>query len=511
MTKSIQSNLRDVTLYETSPLQISKDELGGTPVTVGLIHRLESCLSELGSQSTKGFRIPLVIKTNGFTTNINIDVYDKSQTLPSDSGTTQSEPSPGDIKKSEPELRSEQLQLPPPPSPRQVLKVRRRRASLAVDYDNLDAVMDQQPITTIEAPEIMSDPHTSLILSPSKDLAHPSSKDEAKLMGHRKSDNLNESIKVEASEIEAPFSKKRKNPDDDASHCSGSLVDSGEEEDDSEYDLITLGAKAEKVQTTGYLMRVNYVNLEEFNREPNKLGISLECEAAVEKIRTYINKETKGDKLPVFRDGDIEKLLKSRVDINALKQRVDSNVLLYINGSNTNEGTARSELWKWYLIFKKLRPDDELPRNPFIPAQRLAEPEGKSRADALCTFMQVFDQRRMEGCLSQLDDDQRTALNCVFLDTWDMLVAKKASKRHRSIQTRNPQKRQKRSPPEDHEPAPDSTDPALAPTTPAQAPRQLQQQQQQEEEADDAYLLFDVDDFDIDQFLDRLPRAPNNL
>jgi hypothetical protein len=47
-----------------------------------------------------------------------------------------------------------------------------------------------------------------------------------------------------------------------------------------------------------------------------------------------------------------------------LEQRVDSNVSLYINGSKTNEKTARSELWKWYLIFKKLRPDDEIPINP---------------------------------------------------------------------------------------------------------------------------------------------------
>jgi hypothetical protein len=212
------------------------------------------------------------------------------------------------------------------------------------------------------------------------------------------------------------------------------------------------------------------VELEEFNREPNRRGISLECKDAIEKIRNYIDKETRGNKLPVLRDGGIEKLLKQRVDINALKQRVDSNVLLYINGSNTNERTARSELWKWYLIFKRLRPDDELPRNPFIPAQRLVEPEGTFRADALRTFMHVFDQRRMEGCLPQLDDDQRTALNRVFLDTLDMLDANEASKRHQSIQTRHPRKRRKLPPPEDQGPTPDSTDPTLAPTTPALAP-----------------------------------------
>ena len=85
--------------------------------------------------------------------------------------------------------------------------------------------------------------------------------------------------------------------------------------------------------------------------------------------------------------------------------------------------------------------------------------------------MHIFDQRRIEGCLPELDDDQRTALGRVFLDTLEMLGANEANERHRSVQTRrNPRKRQKRSPPEDHELAPDSTDPALAPTTPALAP-----------------------------------------
>ncbi|CAN9473488.1 unnamed protein product [Alternaria alternata] len=609
MTKAMQSNLR-----ETSPVHINKDDSGGTPVTVSLIRRLESCLSELGSQSTMGFRIPLVIKIDGVARNINVDVYDKLQTLPTDSGTMQLGPFLGDVKSSEPEPRPEQLQ--PPLPPRQVLKVRRRSASLAMDHDNMDAVMDQQPIPTIEAPEIMSNPHTPLVLPPLENSAHSSSKNEVKLMDYQEHDTTDKLYK-------AKVSKKRENPDDDASHCSGSLVDSSEEGDDSDYEcdnIITwnysqhdalpsflpyirgcdenttspcsdspesgstssgtprdtpasssasglaggngfqgngytppnagtgfpnngdspvLGIKEEfrakvvKPQprplicwypaagiacdgkilssspNTRYLWRD--VEEEDSNREPNRLGISLKCEAAVENIRTYIDKEMKGKNLPALRGGDVEELLKQRVDINVLKQRVDSNVLLYINGSNTNEKTARSELWKWYLIFKKLRPDDELPRNPFSPAQVLAEPDGRSRVDALRTFMQVFDQRRMEGCLSRLDDDQRTALDCVFLDTWDILVAKKASKRQRSIKTRNPRKRQKRSPPEDHGPTPDLTNPTLVPTTPAQAPRQLQQQQQ--EETEDAHSLFDANDFDVndldlDQFFDRLPEAP---
>jgi hypothetical protein len=97
------------------------------------------------------------------------------------------------------------------------------------------------------------------------------------------------------------------------------------------------------------------VELEELNKEPNRLGISRECKKAIEALRKRIDKETKGGKPPVLHDDDTMTLL---------KQRVDSNVWLYINGSNTSEKTARSELWKWYLIFKKLRPDDELPRNP---------------------------------------------------------------------------------------------------------------------------------------------------
>ncbi|KAI4659057.1 uncharacterized protein J4E78_005481 [Alternaria triticimaculans] len=55
----------------------------------------------------------------------------------------------------EPEPQPEQMQ--PPPPPRQVLKVRRRRATLVMNNDDMDAVMDQRPIPTIEAPEVMSE------------------------------------------------------------------------------------------------------------------------------------------------------------------------------------------------------------------------------------------------------------------------------------------------------------------------------------------------------------------
>ena len=85
--------------------------------------------------------------------------------------------------------------------------------------------------------------------------------------------------------------------------------------------------------------------------------------------------------------------------------------------------------------------------------------------------MQLLDQKRIEGCLPQFDDDQRNAIGRVFLDTLEMLGANQANERHRSVQTRrNSRKRQRLSPPEDHGPALGSTDITLAPTTPALAP-----------------------------------------
>ncbi|KAH9869686.1 hypothetical protein IAQ61_006898 [Plenodomus lingam] len=53
----------------------------------------------------------------------------------------------------EPEPQPEELQ--PPPPPRQVLKVRRRRTTLLMSHDSMDERMDQQPIPTIETPELL--------------------------------------------------------------------------------------------------------------------------------------------------------------------------------------------------------------------------------------------------------------------------------------------------------------------------------------------------------------------
>lgn len=94
---------------------------------------------------------------------------------------------------------------------------------------DMNAIMDQQPIPTIKAPEIMSNPHTPLILPPLENSAHSSGKDKVKLMAYQECDTTSELYK-------AKVSKKRENLDDDASHCSGSLVDSSEEEDNSDYE-----------------------------------------------------------------------------------------------------------------------------------------------------------------------------------------------------------------------------------------------------------------------------------
>jgi hypothetical protein len=131
--------------------------------------------------------------------NITIDVYEtmgpKPPTLPTNSGAAQLGSFPSDVRKSQAEPQYEQLQ--PPPPPRQVFKARGMSASPAMDHDNMDAIMDQQPVPTIEAPEIMSDPHTPLILSPSENSAHSSSKDEVKLMDYQEYNTTDELDKAE--------------------------------------------------------------------------------------------------------------------------------------------------------------------------------------------------------------------------------------------------------------------------------------------------------------------------
>lgn len=61
-----------------------------------------------------------------------------------------------------PEPESQPDELQPPPPPRQVLKVRRRRTTMVINHDEQSDVMDQIPIPTIEAPELLSESSADL-------------------------------------------------------------------------------------------------------------------------------------------------------------------------------------------------------------------------------------------------------------------------------------------------------------------------------------------------------------
>lgn len=97
-------------------------------------------------------------------------------------------------------------------------------------------------------------------------------------------------------------------------------------------------------------------DLAAMNSEPNRHGVSEKRKEVIENMRDQVEKAMKKSGGPplVFDFNTMELLTK----------RVNSNVTGYINGSDTSEKTARSELWKWYLIFKQLQPDAEVPLNP---------------------------------------------------------------------------------------------------------------------------------------------------
>ena len=95
--------------------------------------------------------------------------------------------------------------------------------------------------------------------------------------------------------------------------------------------------------------------LVKINSESNRHGVSRERIEVVKKMREQIEKALKKGGPPAVFDVNTMELL---------TKRVDSNVTTYINGSDTPEKTAESELWKWYLIFKQLHPDEEVPLNP---------------------------------------------------------------------------------------------------------------------------------------------------
>ncbi|CAN9192164.1 unnamed protein product [Alternaria alternata] len=421
----------------------------------------------------------------------NTDEYDtlapNPQTAPTNSGTAQLGPFSGNVKPSEPEPRSEQLQLSPP---RQVrAKVSKKRedpdddasdcsgASVDSSEEGDDGDYECDNITTWNYSEHDALPsflpyirgyneNTSSPCSDSQESGSTTSRTASDTPPSSSASGLAGGNGLQGNRYIPPtagtgFPDSGNNPVLEIKDGFGAKA-----ADPKPFPFvcwyfaagIACTAKHVKISTeVRYLW--NSVELEELNREPNRLGISRECKKAIKVLRNRIDKETKGGKPPAFHDDDTMTLL---------KQRVDSNVSLYINGSDASEKTARSELWKWYLIFKKLRPDDELPRNPFISAQRLSGLEERPRADARRMFMRNLDQ---EECLSELDDDQRTALGRVFFNTLGMLGANEADERHRSVQKRrNPRKRQKLSPPEHHGHAPASTNVILAPTTPALAP-----------------------------------------
>lgn len=110
------------------------------------------------------------------------------------------------------------------------------------------------------------------------------------------------------------------------------------------------------VRSGGSCKRYSDQELITVNSNSNRHGVSEKCEEIVENMRDRVVKAMKKSDGPpvVFDDQTMELLTK----------RVYSNVALYINGSDTPEKTARSELWKWYLIFKQLQPDAEVPLNP---------------------------------------------------------------------------------------------------------------------------------------------------
>jgi hypothetical protein len=99
--------------------------------------------------------------------------------------------------------------------------------------------------------------------------------------------------------------------------------------------------------------------LAKINSEPDRLGLSEEREKIVKDMREQITLESRTGSWPprVFYGFDVDTM-------ELLTKRVDSNVALYLNGSNISEKAARTELWRWYLIFKVLQPDAQVPSNP---------------------------------------------------------------------------------------------------------------------------------------------------
>lgn len=116
-------------------------------------------------------------------------------------------------------------------------------------------------------------------------------------------------------------------------------------------DLAEAHSKSIREKASGVCIEHSLEELEDLNRRPKSLGITEQKKEDIDKIRAKI----KNGKVPHIYDDDTMELL---------KQRVESNILLYINESNMTHKAARTDLWKYYIIFKQLRPDSEVPLNP---------------------------------------------------------------------------------------------------------------------------------------------------
>ena len=107
--------------------------------------------------------------------------------------------------------------------------------------------------------------------------------------------------------------------------------------------------------SNGTCKRYSSQELLKMNSESNRHGVSIERKAHIEMRRPQIKKALiRGAPPRIFDENTME----------LLEKRVFSNVVLYINDSDTSEKTARSELWTWYIIFNELHPDEEEPLNP---------------------------------------------------------------------------------------------------------------------------------------------------
>jgi hypothetical protein len=116
-------------------------------------------------------------------------------------------------------------------------------------------------------------------------------------------------------------------------------------------DLAEAHFESVRQKVLGVCVKHNPEELQELNRRPNSLGITEERKVYIDAIRGKI------------KNGKVKRIYNDDT-MALLELRVENNIQLYINGSNLTEKAARTELWKWYIIFKELRPDDEVPLNP---------------------------------------------------------------------------------------------------------------------------------------------------